>query len=430
MPPLEPSEDKEEGREQAQEELNSVGPRRGHAKYSIDAVAASSTHVLSPQQLQDWLHHRVSRQQCLSKKYFVSWRNWCTAAVHAIRSCLAQELPHPPCDAQFGRLFYQLAQGVDRGEMPSFAHPTARSAYALEFFCRARLVADLLLTKYHLGIAATMKRTCAREGQEDRSDYDAEEEEEDVYAQKFCPLSSTSTGTTGRTCRVLSLGGGPGYDYVGVLLADWFGTCGHSTTTIQGTVLDYEEGWHDVVEAMNTATQTALQTSSCLQWGGTCDITQSLLDHPSNATNCLPLVDTTDVFICQYTIAENAHALRHSNYIFFQQLFQRAPTGSLILLIEVTPRLWPDIVALLPPLDTDTTRFRIDFCKARNRSNGPQLMIQKLSITTISTSSTALDRHNQRALEACGEFRKLKQLHDRKMDAGFQRQSRKVRGTK
>ena len=100
-------------------------------------------------------------------------------------------------------------------------------------------------------------------------------------------------------CRLVSLGGGPGYDYMGVLLADIYRTSGQSKTCIQGTVFDYEEGWKPIVEAMGRATWTALknENQSSLQWGGKCDITKPLSDS-SNAA-CFAGVGTTDIFVCQ-----------------------------------------------------------------------------------------------------------------------------------
>ena len=58
--------------------------------------------------------------------------------------------------------------------------------------------------------------------------------------------------------RIVSLGGGQGYAFVGILLVDTFGTSGHTTSRIEGAVFDYEEERGNLVDAMNIATQAVL----------------------------------------------------------------------------------------------------------------------------------------------------------------------------
>jgi hypothetical protein len=139
--------------------------------------------------------------------------------------------------------------------MPSFGDPGCRSGYALNYFCRARLLADLLIDTGSLPA---------------------------FFAERMEELFRPEDGVT-KSCRIASIGGGPGYDFVSAALVATFiansSSGGGQATKIHGTVFDYEEGWHDLVPAMSRATCTVLeleshpQTSFC-DWGGKCDITR------------------------------------------------------------------------------------------------------------------------------------------------------------
>lgn len=365
--------------------------RRG-AKYIHKEY--SELDISSPEELQE-LVEKVAQKVPRSKKYDAAMRNWCTKSVEAIRYHLSQNLPHPADPEAFGELFFNLGTAADRGEMPSFACPKARAGYAIEFMCRARLITDLFLNKY------------------------IEPASEDAYASKFCN-NRNSDEIIDKTCRILSLGGGPGYDYLGVLLADTFGTAGLGKTRIEGIVFDYEEGWQDLVEAMNTATQLALvnDNKSFVKWGGGCDITKPLSD-PSNAA-CKSEVASSDLIICQYCVAENAKRLRDSEFCFFADLFEKAADNTTIVVTEVTPRIWPEITDVILQRPDGGKGFSIDFLRAIKRQLGPQLVVQKREGNTISTAELA----------ACEEFRRLQELHERKIQNGFTRQPKKVRGSK
>lgn len=350
--------------------------------------------IASPEEIQDFVL-KTARKTPGSKAYDAVWRNWCTMSVGAIRFHLSQVMPHPADLNGFGELFYNLGTAADRGEMPSFADPGARAGYALEFFCRARLIADLFLEKYNQ--PSTSK---------------------DIFVSKYG--SDDPANASGRTCRLLSLGGGPGYDYIGLLLATTFATTGLGKTQIEGVVYDYEEGWQDLVAAMNKATDCALlnDNKSNLRWGGVCDITKPLSD-PSNAA-CQPDVTSCDVIICQYCVAENAMRLRDSDFCFFSDVFEQAADNTTIVITEVTPRIWPEIVNILLQRPDGGKGFTVDFLRAIKRSLGPQLVVQKREGATICPEELA----------ACDEFRRLQALHERKIKNGFVRQPRKVRGAK
>jgi len=232
---------------------------------------------------------------------------------------------------------------------------------------------------------------------------------------------------------VVSLGGGPGFDFVSVAVATTF--CSYmellrdpedttSSAILHATILDYEEGWGDLVHAMVNSTQTILEQSSpnlSCDWGGKCDITQSIF-HPSNAA-CALLLDSTNLWVCQYCVAENAHKLHESNYIFFRELFQHAQPGSLFVLSEVHPRLWPEFYEFLQ--DESCCMEEVGFNK-----NGRQMLLRK-SVSSITNSQSktrpALSEKDRQLLE---KFIEMGKYHERKIEAGWQRQGQKIRGAK
>ena len=298
-----------------QQSIDTVNARRG-AKHIQGKGRYNADEILSPQNLQDLAHLQALRTPG-SLRYSSSWRHWLGKSLDAIRFQLSQNLPHPADEEGFGELFYNLGTAADRGEMPSFADAGSRSGYALEFFCRSRLLAELLYEKSNPSSKSSRHATeCA------------------LYAKLGHTINDPEQKAASNTVNMVSLGGGPGYDYAGVLIADMFGNSGYGKTTIKGTIFDYEEGWHDLVKAMDTAVNLALlnDNQSSVEWGGKCDITKPLTD-PSNAA-CLDKVSTTDLFICQYCVAENANRLRDSDFCFFADLFDRAANDTVFVFTE------------------------------------------------------------------------------------------------
>jgi len=354
----------------------------------------------------------------------------------------------------FEKLFFDLGVAADVGAMPSFESEAARKGYALEFFCRGRALAEFLL--------------------ETSSNADLENSDggDDTYPGFWtrslrspeCPIlaASTSMSETPKpsTYEIVSLGGGPGFDFVGVALAAAFSF--HTTASsgsngtipsadIHVTTMDYEEGWSDLVSAMDRSTRNLLTPStnetslsklpamSC-DWGGKCDITKSILHEPVNA-NCKKLLQVDDqgvasrLWICQYCVAENAKALRDSDYVFLKELVREMPVGTLVLLTEVVPRLWPEMVQmlhreeLLPFVDVG---FRKGY-------NGKQFMLGKRGVRRPTKDITS--EHNpledrdpfesldERSRDQLEHFERLASYHERKVDSGWKRQGRKANGS-
>lgn len=74
---------------------------------------------------------------------------------------------------------------------------------------------------------------------------------------------------------------------------------------------------------------------------GHCDLTESML-HPSNSF--IDDISDPTLFVASYCVAENAKALRKHQFRFFSSLFTQIPTNSVLLVIETTHRLYPEII--------------------------------------------------------------------------------------
>jgi hypothetical protein len=428
-----------------------------------------------------------------SSQYKKAWAHWLSAAVESIRDDLGNDLlldGGQKVTEEFEKLFFDLGVAADIGIMPSFQNQQARIGYSLEFFCRARSLAEFFLETY-VDINVDADTADQDDNDNNSNKYPifwsntlinnecpvlASSSSSSSSSSSLSPSSSLSETTT--TYEIVSLGGGPGFDFVGVALAatfSWYAqnndnNCNNSMN-IHVSVLDYEEGWKDLVSAMDRSTRSLLTTipvpsslstttipSLSCNWGGKCDITKSLLHDPVNV-HCLKLVRGRDeenndedittahpsptsspakLWICQYCVAENAELLRESNFVFFKELIEVIPVGTLLLLTEVVPRLWPEFVHQLGN-DGLLSYVDIGFCKGYH---GKQFMLQKkrMTIESESPSSSCLDdeheqennnqglfeRFDHRTREQLIHFEELSVCHDRKVQSGWERQERKV----
>jgi len=345
----------------------------------LPAIAPNALSTLEPtpamEQLQT-LTRKIQLKVPGSRLHRKAWTTWCVQAIDCIKEELSLNLPHPVDDVTTETLAFQLGVAADVGERPSFTNAGSRSGYAMDFFCRARRLADMFV--------------CVG----DRFP--------EFYALQINLLLHRS-----EVCRIVSIGGGPGYDFCALALAKAFTG---SNCAIEGTVYDFEEGWSDMVDAMSISTTHILQqthpfelsTISC-HFGGKCDITKSLSD-PSNTSL---LVFPADIIVCQYCVAENANLLRESDFIFFRDLFKHAKQGAIIILTETTHRLWPEFVDLV--LDMD---FEVSFVRGR----GTQLVLRKqIGCHHLRPGADEIDQMKEDAHD-----------HELTMESGHSRQRRKI----
>lgn len=350
-----------------------------------------------------------------STRYLRLWRRWSALCVGHIRHDLSRTLPHPIDPVAKEELDFNLGNGADLGIMPSFSDPGARSGYALNLFCRVSLLADLLVNT-----GDSLPPVFA----------------EDINHLLCTRAHNTSETTESNTCRLVSIGGACGYDFVSAALVATFHSGGNNAV-VKATVFDYEEGWKDLADAMSAATHAALPFNdhSC-HFGGKCDITKPMSDA-SNA-GCLQAVKSTDLWTCQYCIAENVLQLRESNFCFFEELFRETKDGALFVFTETTHRVWPELLDVVLALQNDDNDdnddddakeslgknkglgFEVAFPRVGGRNKtGRQMVLRKKAGAVINEEHVAL----------CEGFRRDSRKHERRLHKGIVRQKKKVRRT-
>jgi hypothetical protein len=346
-----------------------------------------------------FIAQKASRKIPGSLEYYKFWRKWSYLVLHQVRSELSNTLPVPVDFARTRALAFSLGVAADQGRMPSFQGQGARAGYALNYFCRAQLLADILFHDAH---------------------------QPAFFAHALQTLFSRET-----TVRVTSLGGATGYDFVAAAMMASFrnvvqqqpvaATNVTTGTSIHATVLDYEEGWSDLVDCMFGATTKVLDfdatSNHVCTFGGTCDITKSL-HHASNAA-CRTALATTHIWTTQYCVAENAAPLRTSDFVFFRDLFEQSNNGSLFVFTETTHRIWPELVELV----TSSNCFQAAFVKSGRSRTGYQLLMLKRQ----GENDRLLDEISE---ELMADFVRDREMHEQKMAGGHERQRKKIRGAK
>ena len=255
---------------------------------------------------------------------------------------------------------------------------------------------------------------------------------------------------------VVSLGGGPGFDYVGIALATSFCSNHRQSSSsemdvreehtgdnvqINVSIFDHEEGWEDVVHAMGDTVNRVLGNTTgntnCI-WGGRCDITKSLLNDPINAA-CLDLIysngrddDAPGLYVCQYCIGENAIEMRASDHVFFRELFDVAKFGSTFVFTEAHPRTWPDFYNLFEEKERGSSNYRMEM---GFHKNGRRMLLRKIRISNVMIDADDEEKvrpHRRMIisdgdLELVRKFEKIGRLHESNMSSGFRRQVPKIR---
>ena len=359
--------------------------------------------VLSSEQLLE-LARKNRGQIPGSKSYLRAWKHWVDEATASIREDLSVNLPYPVEADELAKLSFELGVAADKGCMPSFSNPGARAGYALDYFCRARRLAG-----FFVGTEPESLPFFWTNGNDEGYPTSSNDAISFFTGKSIANLDEPRHDTIS----MISLGGGPGFDFVAVALMAAFSASGKTQMlpSFRATILDYEEGWGDVVGAMGESTMRVLQPNNwTMQWGGKCDITQSL-DHPNNAA-CKERLASTDLWICQYCVAENAQKLRESQYIFFKELWVRMPIGSVTILTETTPRLWPEFYDMI---QKHCPCMEVGFPNQR----GPQLLIRKRSPAASHPTLSARDN------ELLQEFRDMAVRHEYRRLSGWERQVNK-----
>ena len=272
------------------------------------------------------------------------------------------------------RLLAALSASASSGEMPRFDEAGALAGYTtFHLINRAGKVADLLR------VAASSKRRLSVAS----PSWSAVPSAVPSAVLSAVPSALPSVvapahGCSGAPCRapvglapsvVVSLGGGPAYDFAALAMLRAYEAMEAGTgegEPLQVHVLDFELGWKADAEAVSEATCTVLSTtlrgggggggdgiggrlSGRLDNGvahqmlfGKCDLTQPL-EAVSNAAvrSALP---HARLFICSYVICENAQRLRATGYTFFADLMAAAAPGTVLAFSETTHRQFPELI--------------------------------------------------------------------------------------
>lgn len=189
-------------------------------------------------------------------------------------------------------LIQQLCISTNEGSMPSFAHPGARSGYLKKKFNRSINVPNLLFTS-------------------------------ELDKMRSALFSK-------RVCKFASIGGGPGYDVIGLIL---FRNYCRFQTQLISTVFDFEIGWKESI----TALQQIFPCSSVSF--ETCDITQPLDQSPKLQQE----IHHFNLLIFAFVCVENAKKLEKTQFIFFQNIFDAVAIGTWFVFADSTHRLWPAV---------------------------------------------------------------------------------------
>jgi len=315
--------------------------------------------------------------------------------------------------------------GANMGIMPDFSNARALRGYALGHFGRARLLSELVAQPEPDWLISKVSQIFSESsdiGSSSRKNRDDSNIDKSSYS-----LNDENEIT------VASLGGGCGYDFVALVALSEF----LKGPKIAATVYEYEPAWKDVLADVESVVQDVLSSKNnnitspphkCAF--ESCDIT-SPLDSSSNEA-LASVVESTQIFSCSYVVAENAIALRKNKFEFFRQLFSKASDGSLFFFTETTHRLWPELIDLASKNDhLASSSMRIAVPHIRCGKSGCQLALLKDCAAgdrgNSTNSESVLDEYQQKLYE---RFQIDNLSHLSRLDRGWKRDKRKVRGAK
>jgi hypothetical protein len=330
--------------------------------------------------------------------------------------------------------------GADQGIMPDFSNKEALHGYTLNHFGRVRLTSELVTAKSL--------------------------SEPDWLSFRVSELLSSSSSSSSSSqhrnnsnnnntesyddLSIASLGGGCGYDFVAFSALSEF----LKGPRIKTTVYEYEPAWKHIVSDVEMIVQDSCSSSNNNNSGSASGSGQQPRDHHQHLHKCgfefgditspldastneaiASMVNSTEIFSCSYVIAENAVKLQQNKFEFFRQLFSEAADGSLFFFTETTHRLWPDLIDLASRQDDNNSFMRYTIPHLRSGKVGWQLALLKDSTTAgnISFSSKSCDKSEEVRVvekELIERFKKDNLAHQLRIDRGWKRDEKKVRGAK
>ena len=324
--------------------------------------------------------------------------------------------------------------GADQGIMPDFSNKEALYGYTLNHFGRVRLTSELVTSKSL--------------SEPDWLSFRVSE----LLSSSSSQRRNNNTDADSDDLSIASLGGGGGYDFVAFSALSEF----LKGPSIKTTVYEYEPAWKDIVSDIEMVVQDSCSSNNNNSGSGSASASgqQQPRDHHQHLHKCgfefgditspldastneaiASMVNSTEIFSCSYVIAENAVKLQQNKFEFFRQLFSEAADGSLFFFTETTHRLWPDLIDLASRQDDNNSFMRYTLNRIRHGKSGWQLALLKDSSTAgnISFSSRSCSKSEEvRAVEKelIERFKRDNIAHQLRIDRGWKRDEKKVRGAK
>ena len=324
--------------------------------------------------------------------------------------------------------------GADQGIMPDFSNKEALYGYTLNHFGRVRLTSELVTSKSL-----------------SEPDWLSFRVSELLSSSSSSQRRNNNTDADSNDLSIASLGGGGGYDFVAFSALSEF----LKGPSIKTTVYEYEPAWKDIVSDVEMVVQDSCSSNNNNSGSASASASgQQPRDHHQHLHKCgfefgditspldastneaiASMVNSTEIFSCSYVIAENAVKLQQNKFEFFRQLFSEAADGSLFFFTETTHRLWPDLIDLASRQDDNNSFMRYTLNRIRHGKSGWQLALLKDSSTAgnISFSSRSCSKSEEvRAVEKelIERFKRDNIAHQLRIDRGWKRDEKKVRGAK
>jgi hypothetical protein len=167
-----------------------------------------------------------------------------------------------------------------------------------------------------------------------------------------CCVACTEEKASPRNCRILALGGGPGFEAAALESVASF--IGSTIDVVEVWVADNEPQWQSTCMAVASAlaampstrpTNSAASGPKLKVNFVLADVTKPL-DAPENDA-ISPLVATLDLVLFSYVLVETAALSRVGGWQLLHDLGQRLPYSSHVIALDATHRVWPEAIAAL-----------------------------------------------------------------------------------
>ena len=280
-----------------------------------------------------------------------------------------------PIDVKAGEALHMALKHVcTRGVMPDFSHSGALAHYAVE------------------NLTQRAQKTTAA-----------------LLLDEARPLlTSLLLSPTRPTLRVAAVGGGPGFEAVGLaVLANFL----RVAVEVECLSMDIEPGWGPVLAAVVGGTRDLAGKSccdvvqpECLRAGDRPGLALELEPEPEQeqeqeqehearlaprhrvafvASDCLTgragselllAAPTMDLFTFNYCMVENAKALRADNFSYLRKVFAAATAGAVFIFMDAAYHLWQEVVEVFGSL-SDGNEVDFEEGDSGGKERGPRFAV-------------------------------------------------------